>query len=377
MSEEMISDPPPLPLVVGVDLGGTQIRVAVLHGTKLLSRVRLLTGKGKDSNPEKIILRIYNAIQQAVEEANTSIDQIAGIGIGVPGPVNSPTGVVFEMPNLQGWNNVPLLDMLENDFHIRIPIVIDNDANAAALGEYLFGAGRGCSLMVYLTISTGIGGSVIINGQIMRGASGAAMEIGHMTIHQFGDRCNCGNIGCLESIASGTAIARSAEKAISKGKGAELLDFARSVWACETTVSDGSTSFAQDSTVNEQEEDDEAKELQRIDARIVALAAEAGVPVAYGIIKSAAEAIGVGLVNIIHIFNPDKIILGGGVSQIGPMLLDPARRIIDEYAMKVPRDAVHIEEAQLDEKAGLIGAGALVFYEKGIEDMMLIKAQEN
>jgi len=373
MSEEMRSDLLSLP-VMGVDLGGTQIRVAVLQGARLLSRVGLLTGR--DSIPESIIPRIYHAMQKALEEANSSFDQIAGIGIGVPGLVNSPAGIVFVMPNLQGWINIPLRDILENDFHIKTPIIMDNDANAAALGEYLFGAGRGCNFMVYLTISTGLGGAVIMNGQIMRGSSGTAMEIGHMTIHEFGEPCNCGNIGCLESVASGIAIARHAQRAIASGKGVELLNFARSLWTRNTLESNGSASLIQDPTVYIQEEGNEANELQHIDAHTVALAAEAGVPEARAIIERAAEALGIGLVNVIHIFNPERIILGGGVSQIGPMLMDPARRIVQERAIKVPREAVRIVEAQLDADVGLIGAGALVLYEVGIENMVLARTQE-
>lgn len=375
MSEETISDISGMPLVVGVDLGGTQIRVAVLSGTKLLSRIGLLTGR--DSVPESIIPRIYNAIQQAVEEANTSLDQIAGIGIGVPGPVHSPTGVVFEMPNLQKWKNVQLRNILENDFHIKTPIFIDNDANVAALGEYMFGAGQGSDFMVYLTLSTGIGGSVIIDGQIMRGTSGAAMEIGHMTIHGFGERCNCGNIGCLESIASGTAIARSANRVINLDQGTALLDFARALWASNATDLAGSATLISDSIEHKQEEDDAAQKLQLVDARIVALAAEAGVPVARAIIKRAADALGIGLVNIIHVFNPERIILGGGLMQMGHLLMNPALKIVHERAMTVPRNDASIVEAQLDANVGLIGAGALVFHELGLGNAVPIKVQEN
>ncbi len=369
MNEETLSDESSLP-VVAVDLGGTQMRVAVLSGTRLFSRVNLLTGR--DSNPESIIPRINNTIKQALEEANMSLDQIAGIGICVAGQVNSPKGIVFAMPNLSGWDHdVPLRDRLAE--HFNGPIYIENDANAAALGEYLFGAGRGCNFMVYLTISTGLGGGVIINGQVMRGISGAAMEIGHMTIHEFGEPCNCGNIGCLETVASGIAIARHAQRAIELGQGDELLNFAQSQWTCNAIDSNGSASFIQDPTVYKQEEGNEAKEFQFIDAHIVAQAAEAGVPAARAIIKNAAEALGIGLVNIIHIFNPEKIILGGGLTKIWPMLIDPAIKIVQERAMAVQREAVSIVKAQLDENAGLIGAGALALYEIEIENMMLAK----
>src|SRR5215472_7173966 len=207
-----------LPLVIGVDLGGTQIRTAVLRGAQLLSRVSLLTGV--DPAPERVISRIYDAIGQALDEAHTTLDQIAGIGIGAPGPLDNRTGVVFAPPNLPGWDRVPLRDIFEKNYASKIPIFVENDANAAGLAEYLFGAGRGSRDMVYLTISTGIGGGVIVDGNIMEGARGTAGELGHMTIDWHGERCNCGNIGCLEQIASGTAIARHANEAIAAGQGA-------------------------------------------------------------------------------------------------------------------------------------------------------------
>ena len=374
MIEEMISDTLSLP-VIGVDLGGTQIRVAVLEGNRLLSRIGLLTGI--NSTPENIIPRVYNTMQQALKEVKMGFDQIEGIGIGVPGLVNSSTGIVFEMPNLLGWNNFLLRDILEKDYHIETPIYIENDANAAALGEYLFGAGRGCNFMVYLTISTGLGGAVIMNGQAMRGASGTAMEIGHMTLQDFGERCNCGNIGCLESVVSGTAIDRHAHKAIASGQGAELLNFARSLLTYNATESNGLASLFKNPTVHEQEEGNGADELQYIDAHIVALAAEAGVPEARVVINKAAEALGIGLVNIIYIFNPERIILGGGVSQIGHMLLDPALRIVQDRVLKVPRETVYILKAQLDADVGLIGAGALVLYEMRKENKVLNKTRVN
>lgn len=346
-----------LPLVVGVDLGGTQLRVAVLRGAQLLSRVGLLTGE--DTTPEHIIPRIYSGIEQVLDEAGIRLDQVAGIGVGAPGPLNNRTGIVFAPPNLRGWDRVPLRDIFLE--HFNIPIFVENDANAAGLGEYMFGAGRGCQDMVYMTISTGIGGGVIVDGKIMEGVSGTAAELGHMTIDWHGERCNCGNIGCLEYLASGTAIARQANAAIAAGQGTELLDFVRSLQ--EHIENPGQSALpAHDSVAREHEDIAGAKGPLHVNARTVALAANAGVPLAQAIIASAAEAIGVGLVNIIHIFNPEKIILGGGVTQIGPLLMEPALRIVQERAMKVPRDAVQVVLAALGPNAGLVGAGALIYH---------------
>ncbi len=338
-SEENNVDNEQLPLVIGVDLGGTQMRAAVLRGKRLFSRVELLTGE--NPTPERIIPRVYDAVQEALDRAGIDLKQVAGMGIGAPGPLDSKTGVVFAPPNLPGWDRVPLRDMFVE--HFQIPVFVENDANAAGLGEYMFGAGRGCQDMVYMTISTGIGGGIITGGKIVEGASGTAGELGHMTIDWHGERCNCGNIGCLERIASGTAIARKANEAISAGEGTELLAFARAM-----QLSSGIQQAPE--------------EPFHISARTVALAAGAGIPLAQAIIRNAAEAIGVGLVNIIHCFNPHMIVLGGGVTQMGPLLMEPALRIVRERAMKVPREAVRIVLAELGVNAGLVGAGALIYY---------------
>jgi glucokinase len=375
VSSEQSADEKQLPLVIGVDLGGTQIRTAVLRGATLLSRVNLLTGQ--NPAPDRIIPRIYAAIQEALDKASTSIEQVVGIGIAAPGPLDSSTGIIFAPPNLPGWDHVPLRDIFTEHFHK--PVFVENDANTAGLGEYMFGAGRGCNNMVYMTISTGIGGGVIIAGKILEGASGTAGEMGHMTIDWHGERCNCGNIGCLEVIASGTGIAREANKAIHAGEGAELLTFARTMLQHSSTVPDRAALPTQGhdaATVELRFPPDEADEMSfeseisgqspeehlHVNARTVALAAEAGIPLARAIIQNAAEALGVGLVNIIHCFNPEMIILGGGVTQMGPMLMEPVLRVVQERAMKVPRDAVRIVQAQLGTNVGLVGAGALIYY---------------
>lgn len=355
MSDEAYNNPLPenLPLVVGVDLGATQIRAAVLRGATLLSRVGLLVGA--EQAPDRVIPRIFQAVQQALDEAKTPLSEIAGIGIGAPGPLNNRTGVIVAPPNLEGWLHVPLRDLFVEKF--SIPIFVENDANAAALGEYMFGAGHGSNELVYLTISTGIGGGVITDGKIMEGIFGTASELGHMTIDWRGGRCNCGNIGCLEYLASGTAIARQANEAIAMGNGDELLTFALAHHdqnRAANTPTDNAMEMVTPLHVN---------------ARTVALAAKAGVPLARKIIAEAAEALGVGLVNIIHIFNPELIILGGGVSQIGELLIKPALQVVEARTMQIPREAVRIVMAELGNDAGLVGAGALLYYYQGTQPL--------
>jgi glucokinase len=343
-----------LPLVVGVDLGGTQMRAAVLRGSTLLSRVGLLTGEQR--GPQQVIPRLFDALQLALDEANVQLEQIAGIGIAAPGPLDYKTGIVYDPPNMPGWSGIPLRDIFVERFHV--PVFVENDANTAGLGEYMFGAGRGCSDMVYLTISTGIGGGVIIGGKLLEGASGTAAELGHITIDWHGERCNCGNIGCLEAMASGTAIARKANAAINMGKADDLAQFARNL------IPQNGASDSHEST-DYMKKTGEIGMPPTVTARVVALAAEAGVASAQAIIHEAAEALGVGLVSIIHSFNPERIILGGGVTQMGPLLMEPVLQIVQERTMKVPREAVHILLAELGPNVGLVGAGALIYYYGG------------
>lgn len=349
-----------LPLMVGVDLGGTQLRVAVLRGAQLLSRVSLLTGA--NPTPHRIIPCVYQAIDQVLDDAGIELNQIRGIGIGVAGPLDSRTGIVFASPNLPGWDHVPLREIFYE--HFNIPIFVENDANAATFGEHMFGAGRGCKNMIYLTISTGIGGGVLLNGQLLRGRNGTAGELGHITVDWHGKRCNCGNVGCLESIASGMAIARRAQEAIGMERGKELLAFACALQQDTTQASQLDPSV--DNYPNYKHfacERDAA--VPFISAHTVSLAAQAGIPLACSLIRDAAEALGVGLVNIIHIFNPEMIILGGSVMQSGALLMEPALQIVRERAMQVPYEAVSIVQAQLNANEGLVGAGTLIYQSIG------------
>lgn len=338
-----------LPLVVAVDVGGTQLRAAVARGTQLLSRVGVLTGE--NPTPQRVLPRLFDIVQQAIKGANVQLEQLAGIGIAAPGPLDSRTGIVYDPPNLPEWSGVPLRDLFYEKYHL--PIYVENDANAAALGEYMFGAGRGVSNLVYLTISTGIGGGIILDDKIFAGVSGTAGELGHISIDWHGERCNCGNIGCLEYLASGTAIARKANQAIAIGRGQQLLDF---------VLAHPDLGKAPESQAANTPVDSVTNTPISVNARTVALAAEAGVPLAQAIIREAAEALGCGLVSIIHIFNPTMIILGGGVMQMGPLIMEPVRHIVAERTMHVPRDAVQIVLAQLGPDVGLVGAGALIYY---------------
>jgi glucokinase len=364
MSADGSRDSQEFPLVIGIDLGGTQIRAAVLRGARLLGRAATLTGS--DPTPERVLPRLVAAVQEALEKANVTLAEITGVGVSVPGPLDNRTGVVYSPPNLPAWTGVPLRDLLREQY--QKPVFVENDANAAALGEYLFGAGQGSKDMVYLTVSTGIGGGVIVDGSILEGVNGSAAELGHITIDWQGERCSCGNIGCLEALASGTAIARKANEAIAAGQGTELLAFARTMLEHTSTIPDKGALPRQDLSTQPLDETvienlpPDSEEGLTVTAQTVARAAEAGIPLARAIITSAAEALGVGLVNILHIFSPELIILGGGVMQMGSMLMEPALKIVQERTMRANLAGARIVQAQLGANVGLIGAGALPYY---------------
>jgi len=346
------------PVVIGVDLGGTQVRAALVQDGKLLSRVGYLTQD--EDGFEAVMRRIKDAVLEAAQQGGALLEQVVGIGIGAPGPLDSRTGILFAPPNLKGWRNVPLRQLLYEEFYL--PVYLGNDANLAGLGEHTYGAGRGVPDMVYVTVSTGIGGGVLIVGRILEGVSGTAGEIGHMTIDIHGPRCNCGNTGCLEVLASGTAIARRASEAIEEGLGEGMLAVAREMASKINPLTDqgGQSRFAPQADVAQM-----SRELQ-VDAAVVVEAARRGDQVASGIMRRAAENVGVGMVNLIHLFNPALIVIGGGVSKAGPLLFEPVERVVRERAMEAPRQAVRIVRAELGENVGLLGAAAYTLQQHAI-----------
>jgi len=232
-------------------------------------------------------------------------------------------GVVTQSPNLPGWRNTPLADIIRKNFAAKVYII--HDANASALGELYFGAGKGARNMVYMTVSTGVGGGIIIDGKEYEGASGAAGEVGHMTIDVNGPKCNCGNTGCLEMLASGTAMAREAIRRLNAGEESSLTKMVRG-------------------------------KIDAISALEIGTAAAQGDQLAIGVIKQAATCLGIGMVNLVNIFNPEMIVVGGGVSNLGEMLLGPARELVKQRAFPISSGAVKIVRAQLGEDSGVIGA---------------------
>lgn len=309
--------------IIAVDLGGTQIRAARYAPDRSMeARVALPTeaAEGKES----VISRIITAIRQVwPSEARC---EVLAVALGVPGPVNFEQGIVRFAPNLPGWDNVPLRAMLHDVLGVRV--FVANDADVAALGELRFGAGRGVRHMVYMTISTGVGGGIILDGHLFTGGHGLGGEIGHMTIEPFGLRCSCGNVGCLETLASGTAIGRRARERVAAGEPSALLDMV-------------------------------GGDVARITARDVSAAAQAGDALAIDVFREAGTYVGVAIVDLMFLLNPSLFVLGGSVTLAGDLLFDPIQAAVDARAPQPYRETARIVRAELGDDVGLWGALAL------------------
>jgi glucokinase len=305
----------------GIDLGGTKILAVILdeNGTLLRnSEVSTYAQEGSEAVIQRMVQLIYDCLDVT--------HQLVSIGVATAGTLNAQEGVVALASNL-GWTDVPLGPKLEQAF--GVPVNIENDANAAAYGEWAVGAGRGTKDCVYVTVSTGIGAGIVSAGRLVRGRDASAGELGHITIDWNGPKCPCGNVGCLELYASGTAIGRRARQLA-----AEIPD--QAVLLIEKAGGNPITS------------------------RHVAEAAFAGDDLSIRILHEAGQALGAGLVSIIHSMNPEMLIIGGGAASIGAPLMDPAKRVIEERAIGTMAAGVKIVSPMLGKEAGAIGAALLV-----------------
>lgn len=312
---------------IGIDVGGTNIKIALVDDNGKIIYSNSVPTYAK-MGYEYTVNNIKQAIKDLMKETNTTPSDIEGIGFDFPGQVDCKTGVVKLAPNIPGWVNVPIAQMIEDEFHI--PTKIDNDVRCAALGELKFGAGRGCENFICITVGTGIGSGIVINGKVVRGATNAAGELGHIKLQMNGGPiCGCGDTGCLEAFASGPAIVAMAQEYIKGGKSTKFREMA-------------------------------AVEGGEITPYMVAKAAEEGDPVAKRIFEIVGEYIGIGLTSVINLLNPERVIIGGGVAESGELLLGPIRKTIKERAMVVAGNAVEIVPAQLGNSAGVIGASMLI-----------------
>lgn len=311
----------------GIDIGGTKISMVLgTENGKILGERTIPTLKYRRI-PESVNGLIEN-LSLLARDLKIPLKKIAGIGIGIPGAVDPSKGVVPDSPNLQGWKGYPLKSILEKKF--RMPVRMTNDANAAVMGEKLFGQGRGKQHILYITISTGVGGGIIVNDRLLEGANFVAGEVGHMVIVPNGNHCNCGQNGCLEAYASGTAIAHFAESQIRAGRGASLKKY--------------------------------LGKSQSLTAREIGQAAGKRIPLALEAYRRAGFYLGVGVGGLLNILNPQIVILGGGVLKSAPRvfwqsMLSSAERHSWLQAFR----SVRIVRTKLGDKSGNLGALSLVF----------------
>ncbi len=310
---------------IGIDVGGTNVKLALVDDKGNITYSNSVPTRA-EMGYEYTVNNIKQAIRDLLVETKLSTKDIEGIGFGFPGQVDYKSGVVRLAPNIPGWVDVPIAKLIEDEF--KIPTRVDNDVRCAALGELNYGAGKGCENLICITVGTGIGSGLIINGKLVRGASNAAGEIGHIKLQMHdGPICGCGDTGCMEAFASGPSIVAMAENYIRGGKSTKFREMANGA---------------------------------QITPYIVCEAAKAGDPVAKRIFTIMGEYIGIGLASVVNLLNPEKIIVGGGVADAGDLLLNPMKQTLKDRAMKIAGDAVEIVPAQLGNTAGVIGASLLI-----------------
>jgi len=309
--------------VVGIDVGGTNLVVGTVaeDGSELLGLVSEPTFS--EQGADAVVARIVKLAQASMAEARGK--EIAGIGIGSPGPLDTKTGVVLLTPNL-GWTNMPLRDRIGDA--LGLPATLDNDANCAIFGEWWRGAARGARHVVGLTIGTGIGGGIVLDGDIYHGVSDIAGELGHMSIDSNGRRCKCGNYGCLEAYASGPAIASRAIEGVAAGYDTALPKYVNG-------------------------------DLTKITAQVVYEAAHDGDAFALEVVRDTATFLGAGVANIVNIFNPEVVVICGGVTLAGAKLFVPLRSEVRRRAFKPAVEVCRIVPGELPGTAGVYGAAAV------------------
>ena len=311
--------------LVGIDLGGTTIKLAFVNfDGEIQNKWEIRTDTSNQG--ENIVNDITNTLNEKLIELGKNKDDLVGVGIGAPGPINPLNGSVFEGVNL-GWKDYPLRELLSEAS--QLPVYIENDANIAALGEMWKGAGTGSKDLVCITLGTGVGGGVIVNGSLVQGVSGAAGEIGHtqVVLHNGYD-CNCGKAGCLETVASATGIVRVAMEEIKENADSALYQI--------------------------------FEEAGSLSAEDVTASAYEGDRYALKVLDQVSQYLGLALANVANVLNPEKIVIGGGVSKAGSILLDNIRLYFEKYAFERVRKSTSIAMATLGNDAGVIGAAWLV-----------------
>jgi len=315
--------------IIGLDLGGTKITGGAVsedgshtHGIR---KIDTQSDLGAEGVVDRIVGLLEGVILDTMNETGCARKDFIGIGVGAPGPIDREKGIVVIAPNL-GWHNYPLRDRIQA--RLGVPVTVDNDANCATVGEWWLGAARGGTNVVGMTIGTGIGGGLIINGELYHGSSDVAGEIGHTTIDMNGRHCKCGNYGCLEAYASGPAIATRAREALVREDAASLLP----------SLVDG--------------------QLDRITASTVYEAAKKGDALSNEIVRDTARYLGAGIATLLNVINPDVVVLAGGVTAAGDALFVPLRAEVRRRAFQPAVEACRIVAGTLPGTAGIVGAVA-------------------
>ena len=306
--------------VVGVDFGATHLSVLVADiSARILEEVEL--GINIQDGPEACLAEANRQVRKAVANAGLELKDILAVGLGVPGPIVSEAGMVVSPPLMPGWDRYPIRDTLEKKW--GCPVSVNNDAELGALGEWAFGAGRGEHNLAYIKVGTGIGAGLLLEGQIYRGVTGSAGEIGHLTMDENGPMCTCGNQGCLEAIAGGRAIAQQGQEAARKGVRTQLSRLTP---------------------------------VENITARDVASAARKGDLASQQILARAGAHIGIAIAGLVNLFNPGMVIIGGGVAQTGDILLEPMRHAVERRSLPAATRIVRITTAMLGRRSSSMGA---------------------
>jgi glucokinase len=318
------SDTTQHPPVLALDIGGTKLAAGVVDGSGRIHSF-VVAPSDADRGPQQGLERLFELGWRAIAESGVEWAAIQAVGIGAGGPLDARRGVLLAPPHLPGWRDVPVTELAERAYGRSA--FLENDATAAAAGEHRYGAGVGTRHMVYLTISTGVGGGVILDGRLYRGAMGNGGELGHVTVDCDGRPCRgCGRTGCLEAYVSGTSIAERAREALAVTEEPSILAAADEVTAAH-----------------------------------VAAAAKAGDPLGRGVWDETLDALACGLTSIVNLFEPELVVLGGGVMRAGEQLLGPVRESVRANAMGPAGQGARIVQASLGDRVGVVGAAAIVY----------------
>lgn len=306
--------------IVGIDMGFGHVGIILADFSAHILREVEYPHRVVDG-PKVCLERLDAEVRALLESAGLSFGEVISIGIGVPGPVVAEAGAVSAPPIMPGWDDYPIRDHLQNLW--QCPVTLGNDADFGALGEWAYGAGRGEHNLAYIKVGSGVGAGLLLDGHIYRGVTGCAGEIGHITIRDDGPRCSCGSYGCLEALAGGNAVARMAREAVQSGRRTKL--------ATITPV-------------------------ENITAKDVALAARSGDLVAQQIITTSGNYLGIAVASLVNLFNPGMVVVGGGVAEMGDLLLDPIRQAVRERSLRSAAQAARISAAVLGRRSSSIGA---------------------